>query len=332
MNKVWKHIRQRVFGISVGALVTPGDYRIDVAIVDTATGEYSYAARTAHVGLLSGELLPEMWCGLPPVQIIPGQQDAPDAWFLPTVRGRLNLPLQTRRPVHIEVLLNLPSVVLPPRSFANMMSIMITLLKTLSQVELRNGSVDVAVLDLDRGHVAFEQSNVHELDWPELRTALFDAQPGPMDLRSVRDRTTYARFFADEFSRRTQAPEPGRIVIVLGLPNTFPQKVDIPVIAASNARVFYIRFPLADHTQSAFLAVPAPAATKIYDFANMVYPTLDDIFGPPTPTFPIHAAPKESDKAIRRILEPLHPRVFSVGTPEKFRKALAEILHEISVM
>src|ERR1700676_2857567 len=73
------------------AFVTPGDYRISLAIFDTATGEHSAMRLPLHVNPAKNDPLPSAWRDLPPVEILRAAQ-TPDDLFLPNITGRLHLP------------------------------------------------------------------------------------------------------------------------------------------------------------------------------------------------------------------------------------------------
>ena len=88
------------FTYTPAALVVPGDYRVDVAIFDTGSGEHATLQRTLHVAPLKGDPLPGSWQDLPAVEFTePG--DPPEVWFQPHLTGRLHLPLETRRPLQV---------------------------------------------------------------------------------------------------------------------------------------------------------------------------------------------------------------------------------------
>src|SRR5579862_1650439 len=91
------------FIYSQDAFVLPGDYRISLGVFDTETEDHSVIQRTLHVNPLKNDPLPAAWRDLPPVELL---HSAPDQGLLPSVTGRLNLPLETRRPVRIDLLVN----------------------------------------------------------------------------------------------------------------------------------------------------------------------------------------------------------------------------------
>src|SRR5262249_44319056 len=155
------------------AFVRPGDYRVAVVIFDSRTGEHGSAQRTLRVNPLKNDPLPTAWQTLPPVEFVP-PAESPDDLFAPGITGRLNLPLESRRPLRIEVLMNASPTVSGHTSQigeVNSRSIqdLLPALKVLSQVAVRNGELNVSLLDLTRRRVVFEQEKLGVLDWPKLR-------------------------------------------------------------------------------------------------------------------------------------------------------------------
>ncbi len=194
------------------AFVLPGDYRVSLAIFDTATSERSVKQERLHVPPLKNDPLSEAWRNLPRVEFRP-RADPPDSWNLPGLKGRLHLPIETRSPARIDVIVNLtpePGAVLPA-------------LKTISQVDLRNGSLHVEMFDLLRHRVAYQQDEASDLDWDGIREALAQLEPGRIDVKSLEDRRHNARFFVNEVSRRIglASPAEAHILIVLSNAVTF---------------------------------------------------------------------------------------------------------------
>ncbi len=141
-------------GFTQNVFVLPGDYVLSVAICDSAGLQHSLAMKRLQVPALKSDALPGMWDGLPRVEFFRSGGDSPDGWFLPEIDSRLHLPLQTRHPVHIDLLLNTTPgeqrAFDPAAGLRRNMSFLIPALKVLSQMELRTGSMDVAFLDLTR--------------------------------------------------------------------------------------------------------------------------------------------------------------------------------------
>ncbi len=284
------------------AFVLPGDYRVSLAIFDTATSERSVKQEKLHVPPLKNDPLPESWRDLPPVEFRP-RADPPDDLYLPGLRGRLHLPIETRSPARIDVIANLtpePGAVLPA-------------LRTISQMDVSNGSLHVSLVDLLRRRVAYRQDEASDLDWSGIREALALMEPGRIDVKSLEDRRHNARFFVTEVSRTVESARPAQahVLIVLSNAVTFESRQDVQPIRfeAADCRVFYIRF----HDGTIRRATAPPPAKRL-----------------PGSIIPVVAGTGETIDQLASTLKPLAPRLFDVTTPEQFRKALAAMLTEIA--
>jgi len=301
------------------AFVTPGDYRISLAIFATATGEHSAMRLPLHVNPLKNDPLAGASRDLPPVEILKAAQ-SPDDLFLPNITGRLNLPLETRRPVRVEILVNASPVSAgePARTeqISNRsLTSLIPALKVLSNMNVRNGTLNVASLDLTTQHVIFQQNAVHELDWSKLGPALTQAGPNKIDIHELENRRQNAQFFVAQVSRRIES-DPLPILIILSGPMAFPSGEDLhPIELAGkpNAQVFYFRY----HS--------LPERIPLNPFEQ------DQRRGRRSPMSQPGRGPLlEPDDSLARTLKPLQPHLFDVYTPAEFRKALANMLDEIS--
>ena len=296
-------------------LLTPGDYRASVAVYVSTTGEYALARRPLRVDPLPRDPLPDAWRGLPDVELLPNE-DPPDSWFLPTVQGRLNLPVQTHRRAEIEVLLNTtPSEEVPvsraQRTSRQILSFLLPSMKTLVQVRPENGSMKLALLDLARQKVIF-QSAVG-VGWDQLRSVLTEASPNMIDVHSLEKRRHSAQFFVKEVAKRveeSQGSDALHVLIVLSAPMEFASGEDLSPIetsAGKNCKVFYFRYA-------------AVGPRFILPPASMPGRNRSD--------FPRTSGPLPSD-SLEKTLKPLNPRLFEITTPAEFRKALATMIDEI---
>jgi len=350
-------IRSSGFYYTHDAFVRPGDYRVGVALVDTATREHSFARRTLHVDELKDDLLPTSWNALSPVEIL-SHDDVPESWYLPYIRGRLYLPLPTSRPVRVEVLMNLPAEDASAKLYRNSMSALLPAFKAMFQIGGQTTMIEAAVLDLSRQRVSFEQAQGRDLDWSSLKAALGLANPNVIDVHSLSTRGKSVDFFLSEVSRRIQAgakwradvagPQnprtdvsgedsnskprgPLHVVIVLSSPMMFAKGTDLhPIQLDDNpdCPVFYIRYhtPLERRVVS-YLLPGAPVTQRPAGGRNGRAPAPEST-APTTVTSVEPFSPEEGD-ALENTLKPLRPKLFDVATPEQFRKALAEILEEI---
>lgn len=257
----------------------------------------------------------EAWRGLPPVELV-SPAEPPDAWYLPAIEGRLNLPLATPRQMRVDVVVNLPasergagSLTVQDRS----LSALLPSLKALLQMGPGKVSFRVALLDLSRQQVVFRQDDGHPLDWSSLRTRLAAAEPGKIDVKSLQDRRRRAAFFVDEVARRLraapdQAPD---ALIVLSSAMDFEGGQDLHPIqlpAGTACRVFYFRF--------------ATERTRLVPTTE--WPRREHSRRPMSGTVVI--APRPEFDKLAGTLKPLRPRLFNVRTPGQVRKGIAVVL------
>jgi len=309
------------------AFVTPGDYQISLVVYDTESNEHSGMRLPLHVAPLKHDVLPDSWNGLPAVEI-PKVADAPDGLFLPDITSRLNLPLPTRRPVRLELLVNASPVSgdessgphhVNNRSLASL----IPALKVISQADVKNGTMNACALDLTTQKVIFQQETVRDLDWAKLGLALQQSGPNVIDVHSLEKRKQDAQFFLTQVRKRIGAddrnPAPGSplpILIVLSAPMAFGSGEDLhPIELGSRpeAEVFYIRYH------------PAPVR-PVYDPYGGGRRGRRMPMGQPGR----ERAGREPVDSLEQTLKGLKPHLFDVSTPEEFRKALGQLLGEIS--
>jgi hypothetical protein len=316
LDDVTSETAQSYMECLVHALVAPGDYRIGLVLLDSVSGDHSAARRTLRVEPLKNDPLPQSWTGLPPVEYPLTTGEASARWFQPVLSGRLNLPLNTRRPVRVELLVNVtPSEGTPRRATAfNLnMDFLIPSAKVISQVNAGAGAVKVALLDLSRQRVTFEQEISQGWDWPRLKASFQESDPNKIDVRSLQNREHNAEFFVREISRRMEAAGDGApcAFIILSAPMEFEPDTarPSPPRGNRNCRLFYVRYSWAAEAWRRQMR-----DSRISRRA----PVMDE----PPPT-----APYDSLEPLLRTLE---PRLFEVTGARDFRKALAAILGEIS--
>ena len=308
--------------------VRPGDYRVGLMVVDSKTGEHGAAEKTLHVNPLKNDPFPGAWQDLPAVEFVPAAT-APDNLPMPASTRRLQLPLESRRPLRLEILVNVSPTLSQlglhsgPANNRSLIELL-PALNVMSQVEVRNGTLNVSLLDLTRRQVVFEQEKLGDLDWPLLRTGLGAADPNKIDVRSLAHRERNAQFFVEQVRERilgaagAQSPPPGeplRIGIVLSGPMGFASGEDLhPIEAAerSGRRIYYFRY----HSLPPPLMTP-PSLYALRGRRNM----------PPPLGRPLSLEPLDS---LVPLIKPLQPRVFDIFSPEQFRKALSTMLEELS--
>jgi hypothetical protein len=141
-------------------LVVPGDYQAALGWFIASTGEHAIVRRALHVDPLPHDPLPDAWRELPSVAFLPSEEP-PAEWYASSAEGRLNLPVEVQRPVRVELLVNgsrTEQMQATHGQKANQLRAaeLIPAIKVISQIKLNKGSVNVAILDLERQRVSFE--------------------------------------------------------------------------------------------------------------------------------------------------------------------------------
>ncbi len=283
--------------------IMPGDYEIAAAMYDPESQEHHLKRTKLHVAEIPRDPLADAWRDLPKVEF----SDRP---------SRFSLPVESERPLRVEVVVNEPLN-------RNAMSGLLPRLQVIAGMEIRNGSMGVTLLDLDRRKVSFAQEIVTRLDRRALAAALRENDPHKIDAHALENYKENAQFFVSEVRKRVERGEPAdaaRVLIILSVPRIFLKGENLRPIQATPApgtRVFYIRC-----NSRIGLAIPD---------ANfpMERPRLSDLKDPQRPTAR-SLNPHANDDSLAGMLKPLHPRLFDVTTPADFRNAFAAILNEIS--
>jgi hypothetical protein len=177
------------------------------------------------------------------------------------------------------------------------------LLQLLSQISLERGSLSVAMLDLHRGQVIFEQDDVKELDWPRAWSVLApETNAGTIDARELAKRSESPAFFQDELLRRLSLPHAGQA--------EGDDTVHVFLIIGSHMDYYSLQ---------GFPHLPPGSEERC-----VVYFLQVDLLN--------EAIAKVAVENMRKMLAPLPLRVFQVGTAESIRHALAKILEEVGKM
>jgi hypothetical protein len=314
---------------SVAAFLTPGDYQVTFAMADLNAGEHNLARQKLHIAPLAGDPLPGAWRDLLPVEFIQSTEP-PDAWFVPESTARLVLPVAAKRPVRVEVVVNTSvseTSRIVQRRQQQSIGALVGALKVLGQLDVRDGRLNISLLDVTRRRTIFTQDSVTGLDWLRLKTALGADDRSTIDVGALKDRDQDIQFFLHEIAGRIAKPEGAaagdlRVVIVLSPPMAFPAGVDRTPSeppADPDFRVYYIRYQtfagrpsFTPPMYSASAGRPSPLETERLPHGGVTHPGLPDQLAQP--------------------VKPLHPRLFDVFTPLDFRNAIAAILREISTV
>ncbi len=292
------------------AFVLPGKYRVSVAVFDTKTQEHSFLTRELRVAGPKSDPLAQAEQGLPTVEFV-RQYAQPDAWFQPGLRASVALPVASKRPVHIDIVMNMTMserVQGSLRAFRRNMSLLIPCLRVLAAMQPEQGAIDVTLLDLAKKKM-WQQEGVRGLDWEKMRDAFATTNPGVIDVASLAGKGATQQYFWDSLLARVmpeerKGDEALRVVIVLSSPLFLERQYKVEpatVPKDPNRRVYYLQYrPLQ----------PRPAMMHFEDK-------------------PMPAAMAMPSDDLERTLKLLDAKVFSVVSPAQFRKALAVILADI---
>jgi hypothetical protein len=241
------------------AFAVPGQYEVSVALWDKKSGEHNFLRRLFHVDAYRNDPLPEMWRGLDAFEFWGTKRDGPDYMFHSDIEGRPSLTLATRRPIHMEVLLDLtPSAEIFRGNYGyynRYLGAALPTFKLFNQINLSHGSRRAAALELVQRHVVFEQNDGKDLDWAILRKPLSpDNGPGVVSVKDLQNKQQSPVYLRDEIVRRlkegsnqaaTPAGKPLHVFVVIGSPMdlyTFPKLPEIETGEEKDCVIYYLQF------------------------------------------------------------------------------------------
>ncbi len=287
------------------AFLLPGDYTVGIALADRRTGKRSVVQRRVRVSGMSGDPLRDSIRTLPAVDFIQSERALLRGEPM-EIYSKLFLPVNTRRPIRVDVMANYtPSFEYAGRRVPQQMvtGLMTGMLRVFSQLDVKNGALNLMALDLGRRKIIFEQYDQRDFDFAGLRDGLSTLNTATVDVRDLQNRLEAGAFFRKTLAERLAEPrhdrssggdgapsngdEPVRVIVVLSTPVLFERHTDLaplPVEGDCHCRVFHLRYRLG--SQNLF----------------------DDL---------------------SRVMQRLRPTAYDVDSPEAFRRALAKILAEI---
>ena len=338
LSEVSQDLRRSDVTYTHSALLIPGDYRFTLAMLHRASAAHDLAHLTVHVPPLKNDPLANPWEGTPAAEII-GKESEMEEWFHPDLTGHLHLPVESHRPVRIELLLNAPKSRSAGEYYRQCMNGLLGQLKVLSQMEVRNGIMNVTLLDVQHRRAVALSRRDRNLDWNELKPALEKANPNVIDVHALGNGSEESEFLAAEVRRRLQVSSladerstpPRPILIVLSAStmigkDSSGKPVSFAEVHEGNVYLVRYRPPIA--IQEMRDALADSDSNSGYDARNR---------GGPPRSLPMASAPRGpygDEKAIpfHEVLKSLKPRIFDVANPLQFREAVAAILDEISRM
>ena len=233
------------------AFVLPGDYTVTLAVDHTDAGEHSLMQHSIHVNALKNDPLPEMWRDLPVLEFLTHiEPPDPDTFFHPELKGTLNLPVETRRPVNVELLADVTAADLFRGSSSRYMRYLYALLPvvhTFTQMQLKQGAMNLLTLDLTRRRVIFEQDGLTTLDWAKMKKTVSTTEPAVISVGNLSKEPPSPDFLREEIGRLISKSGNGvpQVFIVITSPlflHSFHNLKSDPLPENCNCRVFYIEF------------------------------------------------------------------------------------------
>ncbi|HXA83478.1 MAG TPA: hypothetical protein VNZ47_00280 [Candidatus Dormibacteraeota bacterium] len=290
------------------AFAVPGQYEVSVALWDKKSGEHNFLRRLFHVDAYKNDPLPEMWRGLDVFEFWSTKRDGPDYMFHSDIEGRPSLTRATRRPIHMEVLLDLtPSAEIFRGNYGHYnhyLGAALPTFKLFNQITLSNGSRSAAAVDVVQRHVVFEQNDGKDLDWATLRKALSpDNGPGVVSVKDLQNKQQSPVYLREEIVRRLnagsdQAAKPGKkplqVFVLIGSPThsyTFPKLPEIETGKENDCVIYYLQFEFNQQQ-----GITGGAGN------------------------------------VEKMLRPLKMRTFEVRSPDDVRRALAKVMEEVGRM
>jgi hypothetical protein len=310
------------------AFAVPGQYEVSVALWDKKSGEHNFMHRLFHVDAYKNDPLPGMWRGLDAFEFWAPKRDGPDYIFHSDIDGKLYLPLATKRPVELEVLLDLtPSAAIFRGNYGyynRYISGALPIFKVFSQISVANGSERVAALDLVQRRIPFEQSDGKDLDWPSLSKALQpDNGPGVVSVKDLQNKRQSPVFLREEIVRRLSGPatqagkqgeKPLHVFVVIGSLMdlyAFPSLPAVETGSGEDCIIYYLQFDFFEREQHRFHRY------ERFDPVNTDF------------LAPERASLTGAAGNLEKMLKPLKMRVLQFRTADEARHALATVMAEL---
>lgn len=275
----------------IRAVAQPGEYTLWAVLYDRKTEKHNVARRRIRIPEVRRDPLPGLYDRMPLVEFVDVDDLTGDGTA--SLNGQLYLPVQNKRPLHVELI----SMLSPPEQWTGRSRILrahndstLGALSALSQIELAEGSVSISGLDLVRRQVMFEQHEFESVEWTDLMEAMKQAQGPKISTEALQGSKNNGAFFREFLNQRlTGVPDADRlrVFILVTSSRLFESGSDLRPLQIEgdcNCRVYYLRFRL----------------------------SLNDVFD-----------------QLDKLIKPLRPRIFNLMTAVDLRRAIAAIVEDL---
>jgi hypothetical protein len=308
--------------LSWDVFLLPGDYGAAMALYYRGREGHSLTLEKLHVNAIRNDPLPEAWRDLPTVEFCDPQPEGVDEFLFPRVEGHLNLPINNRRPIQLDILENLTPYTAEQRTpwlYKERLRAFLPILKSLGQLQLLRGSLNLATMDFTRSRVTFEQKEIlnGHLDLTGLKDSLAANAITVVDVHDIRNSERYGQFFAQEIGQRLNAENQ---------PNTSQESSPLHALIIVSGGM-----ELGAGGQSPLKSPDKGDFVVFYLRWDPVFRYPPAIAGMSFPRGGIDSLRREQfDDGIGKALKTLKPRIFSVNSPESLRRAMASIIVGLS--
>jgi hypothetical protein len=274
------------------ATVQPGEYHLWLVLYDRKTGKHSFTKRKVKVSELRGDPLPLLYNRMPLVEFPKVTENGPGY-----ANSDFFLPIANTRPMQVELI----SMFSPPEQWTGRSRPIrahhnntVGALAALAQMDLRNGTISITGLDLARRELSFQQRDFKTVDWPSLLEALKKAQSPSITAEALQGSKENGAFFRDFLDLRL-ASDPLE---------DEPMRV---VIVVTSSWLFEKGADLQP------IQMEGDCNCRIYHLRFRLNNA--DVFD-----------------QLEKFMKPLRPRTFNLLTARDLRKAMAEIVRELSTL
>ncbi|HJZ63327.1 MAG TPA: hypothetical protein VKD70_03345 [Candidatus Acidoferrum sp.] len=316
-------LSQAVVVLSWDVFLLPGDYQVAMALYYSGQAGHSLLLKKLAVSPPKNDPLPEAWRGLSTVEFCDPQPEGLDEFLLPRIEGQLNLPVNNQRPIRVEIFENLTPYTAELRTplwYHERLRVYLPILKSLAQLKMRNGSLNLATMDFARSRLTFEQRDIPDghLDLTRLKDSLAGNATSRVDVHDIRKPDHYGKFFAQEISERLDM--------------------------ASRTNVSQVNRPLhvliivsGDMALGAAPIAPRPNGDALVFYLRCDFAPVGVFHGPVNSNLPYawqisSLKAEQLDDGIGKALKNLKPHSYTVNSAESVRKAMAAIISELSRM